>query len=89
MEVFKVILFLLAVVTSLACTVLLFRGYLNSGLRILMWSALCFVCLTVNNVLLFIDLVLLPTDIDLRLFRHGTALIGMLFLIYGFIHETE
>jgi hypothetical protein len=89
MEVFKVVLFLLAFVTSLACTLLLFRGYVHTKLRILMWSALCFVCLTVNNLLLFIDLVILPSDVDLRFVRHGTALIGMLFLIYGFIRESE
>jgi hypothetical protein len=89
MEAFKLVLFLLAIVTSLACTILLFRGYLQTSLRILMWSALCFVCLTVNNLLLFVDLVVLPQDVDLRVFRHGTALVGMLFLIYGFIHESE
>ena len=89
MEAFKSVLFLLAIVTSLACMVLLFRGYMRSGLRILMWSALCFVCLSINNILLFIDLVLLPNNIDLRMFRHGTALVGMLFMLYGFIRESE
>lgn len=89
MEIFKSILFLLAIVTSLACMVLLFRGYMRSGLRILMWSALCFVCLSINNILLFIDLVLLPDNVDLRIFRHSTALVGMFFMIYGFIRESE
>jgi hypothetical protein len=89
METFKLVLFVLAVVTSLACTVLLFRAYLQSRLRILLWSGLCFVCLTANNLLLFIDLVVLPTDVDLRVLRHGTALVGMLFLLYGFIRESE
>jgi len=89
MEIFKVVLFALAVLTSLACTLLLFRGYLQTRLRILMWSALCFVCLSINNMLLFVDLVILPSDVDLRVFRHGTALVGMLFLIYGFIRESE
>jgi len=89
MEAFKLVLFLLAIVTSLACTVLLFRAYLRTGLRILMWSAFCFVCLTINNVLLFVDLVLLPADVDLRAFRHGTALVGMMFMLYGFIRESE
>ncbi len=89
MEIFKLVLFLLAIVTSLGCTVLLFRGYVRTGLRILMWSALCFVCLTVNNLLLFIDVILLPATIDLRVFRHGTALVGMLFMLYGFIVESE
>ena len=89
METFKLVLFLLAMVTSLSCTVLLFRAYLQSRLRILLWSALCFVCLTANNLLLFVDIVVLPTEVDLRLLRHGTALVGMLFLIYGFIRESE
>lgn len=89
MQIFKIVLFLLAVATSLACTLLLFRSYLDSRLRILLWSALCFVCLTVNNVLLFVDIVLLPVDVDLRVARHATALVGMLFLLYGFIRESE
>ena len=89
MELFKTILYLLAILTSLGCTVLLFRAYLESRLRILLWSAICFVCLTVNNVLLFVDLILLPTEMDLRVVRHAAALIGMLFMLYGFIRETE
>ena len=89
MQLFKIVLFLLAMATSLACTLLLFRSYLDSRLRILMWSALCFVCLTVNNVLLFVDLVLLPASVDLSMARHATALVGMLFLLYGFIRESE
>jgi hypothetical protein len=89
METFKVVLFIVALLTSLACMVLLFRAYLSSRLRILLWSALCFVGLTVNNLLLFIDLVILPTSVDLRLYRHTAALIGMLFLIYGFITDSE
>ena len=89
METFKVILFLVAVITCLACTVLLFRGYIQARQRILLWSTLCFVCLTINNLLLFIDLVVLPEEIDLRVFRHSAALVGMLFLLYGFIRESE
>ena len=89
MEIFKVVLFALAILTSLACTFLLFRGYVQTRLPILMWSALCFVCLSINNILLFVDIVVLPSAIDLRLFRHGAALVGMLFLIYGFIRESE
>ena len=89
MDTFKAVLYLIAVLTSFACMALLFRAYLDSRLRILLWSALCFVGLTVNNLLLFVDLVLLPDAVDLRLYRHGAALVGMLFLIYGFIRESE
>jgi Na+/melibiose symporter-like transporter len=89
METFKLVLFLLAVLTSLGCTLLLYRGYRNTRLRILLWSALCFVCLTVNNLLVFVDLILLPETVDLRVLRHSVALTGMAFLLYGFIRDSE
>ena len=79
---------LLAVLASLACMVLLFRGYAASGLRLLLWSALCFVFLTLNNVLLFIDLVTPPT-LDFRPYRLAAALVGALFLLYGFVWESQ
>lgn len=83
------VLIALAVLTCLACTVLLYRGYLRTGARLLFWSALCFIGLSMSNVMLFFDLVLFPTEIDLRFYRLGTALIGLSFLIYGFISESE
>jgi Family of unknown function (DUF5985) len=88
MATFNFILYLLAVLTCLTCTVLLFRGYAASGLRLLLWSGLCFVFLTANNMLLFFDLVVFP-ETDLRLFRLAAALGGLLFLLYGFIFEAE
>ena len=88
MEAFKVMLFLLAVLTSLACTILLYRAFRETRLRILLWSALCFVCLTINNLVLFVDFIVLPS-VDLRLLRSLSALVGMIFLLYGFIRESE
>src|SRR4051812_15150814 len=72
----------LAMLTSAACMWLLFRAYAASRLRLLLWSGLCFVLLTLNNVLLFCDLVLFP-DLDLRPYRVASALIGIGFLLYG------
>jgi len=88
MATFNFILYLLAVLTCLACTVLLFRGYARSGLRLLLWSALCFVFLTLNNVLLFFDLIVF-TELDLRPWRLAAALVGLLFLLYGFLFESD
>ena len=82
------VLTLLAAITSLACMLLLFRGYAATGVRLLLWSALCFVCLTANNALLFVDLVVFP-ELDLRGYRLGASLAGVLFLLYGFIWEAE
>lgn len=53
-----------------------------------MWSAICFVGLTINNVAIFVDLIIFP-DIDLRLARLLPALTGMVFLLYGFICDAE
>jgi len=77
----------LALLTSLACMVLLFRGYAASGVRLLLWSALCFVFLTFNNLLLFFDLIVF-TELDLRPYRLMAALIGLAFLLYGFLFES-
>jgi hypothetical protein len=82
------ILYSLAALTSLACMLLLFRAHARTGLRLLFWSALCFVGLSINNLLLFLDLIVFP-DLDLRLWRLAAALAGLLALLYGFIWEAE
>lgn len=88
METVKVALYLLATITCLACTVLLVRQYFETRARLLLWSALCFVGLSLNNILLVLDLVVFPS-VDLRLLRHLAALAGMLCLLYGFVWEAE
>ena len=88
MEVFQFLLFLFAALTSFACMALLFRGYARTRLRLLLWSALCFIFLTANNVLLFFDNIIVP-EIDLRPYRLMAALVGIGCLIYAFIWEAE
>jgi len=88
-EAFKFVLFLLAALTSFACMALLFRGYARTGVRLLLWSALCFIFLTANNVLLFVETIVFPSQVDLRLYRLGTALAGVACLLYAFIWEAE
>ena len=89
MQFFRFALFLLAALTSLTCMLLLFRAYFRSGTRLLFWSAVCFVFLSLNNVLLFVDAIVLPTQVDLRIFRTSTALMGIACLLYAFIWEAE
>lgn len=88
MENMKIALYLVSLFTCLACTILLFRAYLQRKVTLLLWSSICFVGLTISNLLLVIDLAVLPS-IDLRLIRLIFSLGGMLFLLYGFIWETE
>lgn len=87
MAAISLVLASLALLTSLGCMALLLRSYASSGVRLLLWSGLCFVFLTLNNLFLVLDLLI--ADIDFRPFRLGAALVAILFLLYGFIWEAE
>jgi hypothetical protein len=78
----------LCVVTSALCAWLLLRGYSRSRVPLLMWSGLCFVGLMLNNLLLFVDVHVVPL-VDLSAWRTIPALIGVLLLLYGMIWETR
>jgi len=88
MNAFKIALYVVAIVSSGTCAILLLRAYVHRHVRLLMWSGICFVGLTINNVALFADLVVFP-QLDLRLARQLPALIGMMFLLYGFICDAD
>jgi hypothetical protein len=79
---------LAALALSLACTVLLFCGYAVRGVRLLLWCALFFVCMTANNVLLFFDLVVMPGT-DFQLYRFASSAAGLSFMLYGLIYEAQ
>jgi hypothetical protein len=82
------VVYALCALTSLACAVLLIRGYRESQARLLLWAALCFVGLATNNVLLFVDLGLVP-ELDLSIWRSLPTLIGLSLLVYGLVWETR
>lgn len=82
------LVYALCALTSLACAVLLLRGYASSRARLLLWSGLCFAGLAANNVLLLIDQRLVPA-IDLSLWRTLPALAGVALLLYGLVWETR
>jgi hypothetical protein len=54
----------------------------------LLWSGFCFAGLTINNMLLVVDKILLP-EIDLSIWRTSAALLAMVVLLYGLIWEAE
>ena len=82
------IVYALCAVTSALCAWLLARAYRQQRTRLLLWSTLCFAGLTVNNGLLFADLVLVPS-MDLSLWRGLTGLGSMLILLYGLIWDRR
>jgi hypothetical protein len=70
------------------CAYLLARAYVGGRARLLIWSAICFGLLAVNNLVLAVDILLLP-DIDLTILRSVTALLAVAVLLLGFIWETS
>ena len=78
--------YVLCAITSVVCAALLFRGYRANRTSLLFWSSLCFMGLALNNILLFVDLVMVPS-VDMRLWRGASALTAMTVLLIGLIME--
>ncbi len=85
---FPLLVYVVCVASSVACTGLLIRSYARNRTGLLLWSALGFVALSFNNLFLFLDLVVSP-DLDFVLYRHLTALTAIAVLLYGFIWEVD
>jgi hypothetical protein len=81
-------IYLLSAATSLVAAALLLRQYWRSRTALLFWSFVGFVGLAVNNVLVYVDLVLVP-DIDLVLIRILAGAAGLMAMLYGLLTETR
>jgi hypothetical protein len=82
------LVYLLCAGTCLLCTVLLFRGYARSGVRLLFWAGLCFAGLMIDNIILYVDVVVFP-DVDLAVWRKLPGLIATMLLVFGLVWESK
>ena len=80
--------YVLCALTSLACAVMLSRAYARSHQRFLLWASLCFVALVANNVLLYVDVVVVP-EVDLSAARGAAALAGITLMVFGLVWEEQ
>ncbi len=80
--------YVLSALISIACVVLLVRSFAATRSSLLLWAAVCFTGLALNNVILFVDKVLAP-DVDLSTWRSIPALAGLLALMFGLLWEAE
>ncbi len=80
--------YVLCFVTSATCAWLLARGYGRTKARLLLWSALCFVLLAANNLLVIVDLLII-TDRTFRLERLIIMLAAVAVLLIGFVWDLE
>lgn len=77
----------LGALTTLLCAVLLLRQYMAVRQPLLLWSGLCFMLLTLSNLLLCLDQAHATSTLYIP--RLATAAMGMALLVYGLIFEGE
>jgi hypothetical protein len=82
------IVYVLCAATSMLCALLLLRGHRRSGVRLLLFSGLCFAALTLENVVLIADRMIFP-NMDLSLVRNALGLVGPAILVFGLVSEAE
>lgn len=82
------IVYTLCFLTSSVCAVLLLISYARTRMRLLLWSAISFVCLATNNFFVLADMTLLP-ETNLLPMRYLAALSAVCVMIYAFIWEVE
>ena len=87
-EYFPTAVYTLCFLTSSACAWLLARSFGRSGARLLLWSCLCFVLLAANNLVLILDMLVLPA-FDLRIWRLLLSLAAVSVLLFGFVWDLE
>jgi hypothetical protein len=80
---------ILGALTVFFCAILLLRGYGRTGKRLLLWSGLCFLGLTLSNTLLIIDLNVLDRETSLYTLRLSVAAGSMVLLLYGLVFESD
>jgi hypothetical protein len=81
------LIYLACAATSVFCALLFVRSYRKTRTRLLLWSALCFVGLALNNVLLVVDRA--TPDVDLSVPRTLPAVAGVGLLLYGLIRDSK
>ena len=87
-EFFPSTVYLLCFATSSACAILLARNYRRTRARLLLWSALCFLFLALNNLVVIVDLLMVP-GVDLQIPRLLLSLSAVSLLLFGCIWGLE
>jgi hypothetical protein len=82
------LVYLLCAGTCLLCATLLLRGYARTRVRLLFWAGLCFIGLMLDNVILYVDVVVMP-DVSLAIWRKVPGLVALMLLLFGLIWESK
>jgi hypothetical protein len=84
------LVYTLSSIMSIACAGMLLRAYRRSPSHLLLWSCACFSFLALNNIILCIDVMILP-DLDFGgvLIRNLAGALAGSLLLFGLIWEIS
>lgn len=82
------LVYVLCAATCLLCAVMLLRGYQQTKVRLLFWSGLCFLGLMLDNIMLYVDVVVVP-DVNLAIWRKLPGMVATMLLVFGLVWESK
>lgn len=82
------LVYVLCAAMSLLCAIMLWRGYRRSHTKLLLWSSFCFGFFALNNIILVVDMVILP-DVEMAgpFWRNLIGTMSGTVLLFGLIWE--
>lgn len=83
------LIYTLCALTALGCAWLLLRAYRRTHARLLLWSGLCFAGLTANNVVVILDRLVFPTEVDLLPVRLALGAVSVWALAIALLMEGD
>lgn len=81
------LIYITCALASSTCALLLWKGYKTTGSRLIFWSGVHFGLLAIANLILAVDLVLLPGSIDLAIIRSLITLLAVITFFFGLVTE--
>lgn len=82
------LVYILSTLTCGVCAYIQFRQFFKMRVKLLMWIAICFAGLTLNNALLIVDILLVPLT-DFSISRLIVADFSVAILAVGFVWESR
>lgn len=84
------LVYITCTILSIVCAFMLLRGYRRNPSHLLLWSSACFGILAINNVILFVDVLVLP-DVEFGglIMRNVTGALAGSLLLFGLVWEMS
>ncbi|MBY0546466.1 MAG: hypothetical protein K2W95_04200 [Candidatus Obscuribacterales bacterium] len=82
------VIYALCAIASIVCFGLLFRSAVASKQRLIFWTAFCFFLLSIQNIILFIDLTVI-SQTDLSIWRTSAGFVGCSGLLFALLWESR